>query len=200
MAAAREEPQWGDGGMRRLRRTVRGGRGGVHRLVERLRRGDAAGGWPVLVGGVRRAGHPDCHTESAHRGDVVAVDTGSAAGRWCLPGHPAVSQHRIHRAAPRRDPRREPRRRARIAGLPSGTGPGALADLGVEPVGRHSAGDPQPGTAGGRRHSGKVGRRYEGRRQASACLADCGYRVSIGVSHGTADALIAAALSLVRPR
>jgi hypothetical protein len=61
MAAAGEEPQWDDGGMRRLRkpgnnlrRTVRGGRGGVHRLVERLRRGDAAGGWPVLVGGVRR--------------------------------------------------------------------------------------------------------------------------------------------------
>jgi hypothetical protein len=67
MAAAGEEPRWGNGGMRRLPLPgaasggpVRGGRRGAHGLVERPGRGDAAGGCPVLVGGVRRAGRPDC--------------------------------------------------------------------------------------------------------------------------------------------
>ena len=33
--------------------------------MERPWRGDTAGGRPVLVGGMRRAGRPDCHAEPA---------------------------------------------------------------------------------------------------------------------------------------
>jgi hypothetical protein len=38
------------------------------------------------------------------------------------------------------------------------------------------------------------------RRQAIACSADCGYRISIGVGYGHCDALITAAMSSARPR
>ena len=81
--------------------------------------------WSDLGEAMRRAGSRSWSVECdglvvrivmlsrAHRGDVVAVDTGAAAGQRRLSGHPAVGRHRVRRAVRGRGPGLERRRQAR---------------------------------------------------------------------------------------